>query len=206
MLRHTLITAATLTVAGAAHAGLATWSLTGTGTGSGSLASLGTITMTLNIAIDETASALSAGNAFGNWSFQISDFYGVKFSASGSPGAYGGNAGTYVRWTSGEGSTRRYTIVLGGTTSSAWDASMSGMPAISAIQIGYVAARPGGVYGDVGSSLLGSVNGAGGFLMATSNSGGAFGAVSSNFFIVPAPGAAALAVVAGVVSFRRRRA
>jgi uncharacterized protein (TIGR03382 family) len=43
--------------------------------------------------------------------------------------------------------------------------------------------------------------------MAVASGGGSFGAVSlTNFVIVPTPGAVALAAVAGVVSFRRRRA
>ncbi|MFZ4721516.1 MAG: hypothetical protein ACOYMI_00025 [Phycisphaerales bacterium] len=208
MLRNTLIASATLAVAGVTHAGLMTWSLTGTGTATGSLASLGTVTMTLTMAIDDSASALSAGGAIGSWSFQMSDVYGVKYTASGTPGAgYGNNAATYVRWTSTDGGTRRYTIVLGGATSSAWDGSVTGLPTISSIQFGYVAARPGGAYGSMGDSIVGSVNGAGGFMMATTSGAGSFGAVSAtSFFIVPTPGAFALAGVAGLVSFRRRRA
>jgi uncharacterized protein (TIGR03382 family) len=207
MLRNAIIASATLAAAGVAHAGLTTWAITGTGTGTGSLAGLGTITMTLSMNIDESASALLAGGAIGSWNFQLSDAYGVKYSASGTPGGiYGNNAGTYVRWTSSEGSTRRYTVVLGGTTSSNWDASMSGMPAIASIQFGYVASRPSGVYGNIGDSIAGSGNGNGGFIMATSTSGGAFGSVStSSFFVVPTPGALALAGVAGLVSSRRRR-
>jgi uncharacterized protein (TIGR03382 family) len=43
--------------------------------------------------------------------------------------------------------------------------------------------------------------------MATTSGAGSFGAVSAtSFFIVPTPGAFALAGVAGLVSFRRRRA
>ena len=207
MLRNAIIASATLAAAGVSNAGLMTWSVTGVGTGTGSLASLGNVTMTLSMAIDDSASALLAGGAIGNWTFQISDAYGLKYSAAGSPGGiYGNNAGTYVRWTSSEGSTRRYTVVLGGLTASNWDASMGSMPAISAIQFGYVAARPSGVYGSMGDSIVGSTNGNGGFIMATSTSGGAFGAVStSSFFIVPTPGALALSGVAGLVSSRRRR-
>lgn len=208
MLRNTIIASATLAAAGVANAGLMTWSLSGTGTGTGSLAGLGTITMTLTMAIDESASALTAGGAIGSWSLVMSDVYGTKYTASGTPGiGYGNHAGTYVRWTGAEGSTRRYTVSLGGTTSASWDASVTGMPAISAIQFGYVAARPGGVYGSMGDSIVGSMNGAGGFITATSTGGGAFGSVSiTNFTTVPTPGAIALAAIAGVVSFRRRRA
>ena len=109
-------------------------------------------------------------------------------------------------WTAGSTSTRRYTVVLGGTTSSSWTAAGS-LPAINLLELGYVANRTAGVYGNFGDSLVGSAGGNGGFLMAAATGGGSFGAVSvTNFVIVPTPGAAALAIVAGIASFRRRRA
>lgn len=208
MLRNTFIASATLAAAGVANAGLMTWSLNAAGTGTGSLAGLGTITMTLTMVIDDSASALTAGGAIGSWSLVMADAYGTKYSASGTPGiGYGNHVGTYARWTSAEGSTRRYTISLGGTTAASWDASVTGMPAITAIQFGYVAARPGGVYGSMGDSIVGSMNGAGGFITAIATGAGSFGSVSATSFTnVPTPGAIALAAIAGVVSFRRRRA
>lgn len=209
MLRNAFIATAALAASGVAHAGLVSWSLTGSGTAAGSLAGLGTVNMTLNMTLDESASALSAGGAIGSWTFQMTDVYGATlFTAAGTPGgAYGNNSGTYVRWTGSEGSTRRYTVVLGGTTSAFWDPSVTGLPAITAIQLGYVAARPAGAYGSMGDSIVGSMNGAGGFITAISTGGGAFGSVSvTSFTSVPTPGAIALAAIAGVVPFRRRRA
>lgn len=208
MLRNTLITTATLAVAAAANAGLATWTMTGTGTGTGSLSSLGNLNILFTMNIDPSASALSGVTAIGGWTFRMSDSAGTElFSASGTPSATSPNAATYVRWTAGSTSTRRYTVVLGGTTSSSWTAAAGSLPAINLLELGYVANRTGGVYGNFGDSLVGSAGGNGGFLMAAATGGGSFGAVSlTNFVIVPTPGAAALAVVAGIASFRRRRA
>jgi hypothetical protein len=209
MLRNTLIASATLAVAAAANAGLASWTMTGTATGTGSLASLGNVNILFTMNIDSSASALTGVTVIGDWTFRMSDLAGtVLFNASGSPGAtYGQNAATYVRWTAGGTSTRRYTVVLGGTTSSSWTGTASGNPSITSLELGYVANRSAGVYGSFGDSLVGSAGGNGGFLMAVASGGGSFGAVSlTNFVIVPTPGAVALAAVAGVVSFRRRRA
>jgi hypothetical protein len=203
MLRNTLIASATLAVAAAANAGLSTWTLSGTGTGSGSLASLGNVNILFTMNFDASASALSGVTAIGDWTFQMSNSSGVLFNAGDS----GGNSATYVRWTAGGTSTRRYTIVLGGTTSSSWTAAAGSLPTINLLELGYVASRTGGVYGNFGDSLVGSAGGNGGFLMAAATGGGSFGAISlTNFVIVPTPGAVALAVVAGIAAFRRRRA
>jgi hypothetical protein len=204
MLRNTLIASATLAVAAAANAGLATWTMTGTGTGTGSLASLGNVNILFTMNIDSSASALSGVTAISDWTFRMSNSSGVLFNAAG---AAGGNSATYVRWTAGGTSTRRYTVVLGGTTSSSWTPTAGSLPTINLLELGYVANRTGGVYGNFGDSLVGSAGGNGGFLMAAATGGGSFGAVSlTNFVIVPTPGAAALAVVAGIAAFRRRRA
>ena len=209
MLRHTLIASATLAVAAAANAGLATWTMTGTGTGTGSLAGLGNVNILFTMNIDSSASALTGVTAISGWTFRMTNSSGAElFNATGLPGsAYGQNAATYVRWTAGSTSTRRYTVVLGGTTSSSWSAAASGNPSITSLELGYVANRSAGVYGSFGDSLVGSAGGNGGFLMAVASGGGSFGAVSlTNFVIVPTPGAVALVAVAGAVSFRRRRA
>jgi hypothetical protein len=207
MLRNTLISTAALAFAGATHAGLATWTLTGTGAASGTLATLGNVNITLTMSIDSSASALQGASAIYGWNFTMSDSAGTElFRASGTPTAASPNAATYIRWTAGSTSTRRYTVVLGGTTSSSWTAAGS-LPAINLLELGYVANRTAGVYGNFGDSLVGSAGGNGGFLMAAATGGGSFGAVSvTNFVIVPTPGAAALAIVAGIASFRRRRA
>jgi hypothetical protein len=209
MLRNTLIASATLAVAAAANAGLATWTMTGTGTGTGSLSSLGNVNIVFTMNIDSSASALSGVTAISGWTFRMTDSSGTElFNATGLPGSGASqNAATYVRWTAGGTSTRRYTVVLGGTTSSSWTAAAGSLPTINLLELGYVASRTGGVYGNFGDSLVGSAGGNGGFLMAAATGGGAFGAVSlTNFVIVPTPGAVALAAMAGVVSSRRRRA
>lgn len=209
MTRHTSIACSALLLAASAHAGMVTWDLTGTGTAAGSLASLGTVSTKLTITFNDTASALSATTAVGAWSFSVSDSSGASlFSASGAATASSPNTATYTRWTSGSISTRRYTIVLGGTTSSAWQgaAAGAGLPSITIAEFGFVAARSATGYGTLADSLVQSGASGEGFLMLVANaSAGTFGTIGSSF-IVPAPGAATLLATAGLVSLRRRRA
>lgn len=211
MLRNTLISCSALAMAGTVHAALISVEMAGSGAGSGSLASLGTVNMKLTLSYDETASALASNTAFGAWSYIVTNTSGdTLFSASGN--AASGTTSAFSRWTSGSTSTRRYTVVLGGTTSSAWQGAAvgTGLPAITMVELGYVAARNGSSYGTMGESLTQSAGAGGGFLMAIANgSAGTFGAVGttgSSFAFVPAPGAASLLALAGVVSVRRRRA
>ena len=92
--------------------------------------------------------------------------------------------------------TRRYTVVLGGGSSSGWVGSAAGMnlPKISLVEIGFVAARTGTTYGTLGESLTQSAGTGGGFLtlIATAVPGTSeFGAINGVGFTVPALGAAA---------------
>jgi MYXO-CTERM domain-containing protein len=209
MLRNTLIASATVAVAAAANAGLATWTVSGTGSGTGSLASLGTVNILLTMSIDSSASALSGVTAISGWTFQMTNSASTElFNATGLPGSgVAQNTATFVRWTAGGTNTRRYTVGLGGTTSSSWTSAAPALPSINLLELGYVANRTGGIYGNFGNSLLGSASGNGGFVMAAATGGGSFGAVSlTNFVVTPTPGAAGLAIVAGLASFRRRRA
>ena len=205
MTRHASITCAALILAGSAHAGLVTWDLTGSGSAAGSLASLGTVNLRLTMTFDDTASALSATTAVSGWSLNVSDTSGAAiYSATGS----GASGSTYVRWTSAGVSTRRYTVVLGGTTSAAWQgaAAGAGLPALTLSQFGFVAARSGSTYGTFGDSLTQSGTTGEGFLMLVANGSAAtFGTIGAGF-TVPAPGAATLLATAGLVSLRRRRA
>jgi len=212
MLHKTSMALGALAITGSVHAALISVEMAGSGAASGSLASLGAVNMKLTLSFDDTASALASTTAFGAWSYIVtsSTTGDTLFAASGN--AATGTASTYLRWTSGSTSTRRYTVVLGGTTSSAWQGSAvgTGLPAITMVELGYVAARSGSTYGTMGESLTQSAGSGGGFLMAIANgSAGTFGAVGTtgtSFVIVPAPGAASLLALAGVVSIRRRRA
>ena len=196
-----------LVLAGSAHAGLVNWDLTGTGTGTGALASLGTVSMKLTMTFDDTASALSGATAVGAWSFELSDSSGGSlFTTAGAASLSNPNSATYTRWTSGGVSTRRYTIVLGGATSSAWQGVAAGLPSINLAEVGFVAARSGTTYGTFADSLTQSATAGTGFIMLVSNGTAAsFGTISAAF-AVPAPGAASLLAIAGLVSLRRRRA
>ena len=211
MLHKTSIALGALAITGSVHAALISVEMAGSGAASGSLASLGTVNMRLTLSFDDSASALASNTSFGAWSYIVTSTAGdTLFAATGN--AATGTASTYSRWTSGSTSTRRYTVVLGGTTSSAWQgaAAGTGLPAITMVELGYVAARNGSTYGTMGESLTQSAGVGGGFLMAIANgTAGAFGAVGttgSSFAFVPAPGAASLLALAGVVSVRRRRA
>lgn len=211
MLHKTFIALGALAITGSVHAALISVEMAGSGVASGSLSSLGAVNMKLTLTYDDTASALASNTAFGAWSYSVTSTAGdTLFAASGN--AATGTASTFVRWTSGSTSTRRYTVVLGGMTSSAWQGSAvgTGLPAITMVELGYVAARTGTTYGTMGQSLTQSAGSGGGFLMAIANgSAGTFGAVGTtgtSFNFVPAPGAASLLALAGLVSVRRRRA
>lgn len=201
----TILTTAVL--AGSANAGLVTWDLTGTGVGTGVFASLGTVGLKLTMTFEDTASALSATTAVVDWNFEMTDSGGASiYSSAGAASLANPNKSTYIRWTDGGTSTRRYTVVLGGATSSAWQGLASGLPSISLAQFGFVAARSGTTYGTFADSLTQSGAAGTGFMMLVSNTTAAtFGTVNASF-TVPAPGAASLLAVAGLVSLRRRRA
>lgn len=207
MIRTTTTFLTALALAGSANAGLVTWDLTGTGTGTGVLASLGTVGMKLTMTFDDSASALSATSAIGAWSFEMTDSGGASiYTATGSASLANPNKATYTRWTDGGTSTRRYTVVLGGSTSAAWQGLAAGLPSITVAQFGFVAARTGTTYGSFADSLTQSASAGTGFIMLVSNATAAtFGTINASF-AVPAPGAASLLAVAGIVSLRRRRA
>lgn len=209
MTRHAFTTCSALILTASAHAGLVSWDLTGTGTGAGSLASLGTVSMRLTMSFDDTASSLSATSAVGSWSFSLADAYGASlYASSGAATVSSPHTATFVRWTSGSVSTRRYTVVLGGATSSAWQGAATGMslPSITLAEFGFVAARSASGYGSFVDSLSQSAASGEGFLMLVANASAlSFGTIGSAF-AVPAPGAACLLATAGLVSLRRRRA
>lgn len=209
MTRHAFTACSALLLAASANAGLVTWDLTGSGTAAGALSSLGTVSMRLTMSFDDSASSLSAAAAVGSWNFSVSDAYGAAvYAASGAATAASPNTATYTRWTSGGVSTRRYTIILGGTTSAAWQgaASGAGLPSITLAEFGFVAARNAYGYATLGESLTQSATTGEGFLMLVANGSAAtFGTIGSTF-VVPAPGAFTLLATAGLISLRRRRA
>ena len=208
-MNHHAFTACTaLALAASANAGLVTWDLTGSGTAAGALASLGTVSIRLTMTFDDSASSLSATSAIANWGLQVSDSYGADLYVASGAASAGPSSATYTRWTSGGVSTRRYTVMLGGTTSSAWQGAASGMglPSITLSQFGFVAARNAYGYGTLAESLTQSATTGEGFLMLVANgSPTSFGTIGSTF-VIPAPGAATLLATAGLVSLRRRRA
>ena len=213
MTHKALIGLGALAIAGAAQAALVTVQLSGTGMATGSLSSLGELTMTMTLTYDDSASALASNTAFGAWSYAVTNSASQTiYAASGN--ASSGTKSTYVGWTSGSTQTRRYTVILGGmdVANSHWlpPVQGTGKPAITMVEIGYVAARTGTTYGTMGQSISGSSGSGGGFLMAVANGNpSSFGTMGSPFFSfapIPTPGAAALLSVAGLVSLRRRRA
>lgn len=212
MTHHPLLALGALAIVGSAQAALVTVQLSGTGDATGSLASLGTLTMKLTLTYDDAASALASTTAFGAWNYSVVDASSQTiYQASGD--ASSGTKSTFVSWAGN--TTRRYTVVLGGmdTANSHWlpPVQGSGAPAITMVELGYVAARTGTTYGTMGQSISNSAGSGGGFLLAVANGTvGLFGTMGSPFFsispVVPTPGAAVLLSAAGLFSLRRRRA
>ena len=215
-------TATTLSVGAAllacASANAALWTFNCDAAATDSLSTLGNVRMTLTLGFDENASALNGATAITSWNYRITQpgvgqgvADNVLFERTSVSNAAASNYATFERWTTPTGnSTRRYTVVLGGGSNTGWMGSATGMnlPKISLVEIGFVAARTGTTYGTLGESLTQSAGSGGGFLtlIATAVPGtSGFGAINGVGFTVPAPGAAALVGLSGLMLARRRR-
>jgi hypothetical protein len=137
---------------------------------------------------------------FGDWTFKLSNG-SVDWSISGS----GAESGVWKNI----GSNRIFTITLmSGTTSGGSTLS----PAPTEVSIVYTATRASGSWGTLAAALTASQGTnfeavRGGFLIKTGASGtpGAGSIASGYSFAVPAPGAAALLGMAGLLARKRRR-
>lgn len=137
---------------------------------------------------------------FGDWSFRLSNG-SLNWSITGS----GAESGVWKN----VGSNRIFTILLtSGTTSGGSTLS----PAPTEVSIVYTATRASGSWGSLGAALTASQGSSfdaarGGFLIKTGASGTpSAGSISAGYsFAVPAPGAAALVGMAGLLARSRRR-
>lgn len=201
-----------------AAANAAIWTFTCDAPASDSLSALGSVRMTLTLGFDENASALNGATAITSWNYRITQpstgsgvMENLLFERSSVSNAVSSNYATFERWTMADGtSTRRYTVVLGDGSNTGWTGAAVGMnlPKISLVQIGFVAARSGTTYGNMAESLTQSAGSGGGFLslVATAVPGtSSFGAITGFGFAVPAPSAAALIGLSGLILARRRR-
>lgn len=137
---------------------------------------------------------------FGDWSFKLSNG-SMNWSISGS----GAESGVWKN----VGSNRIFSILLtSGTTSGGSTLS----PAPTEVSIVYTATRASGSWGSLGAALTASQGSSfdaarGGFLIKTGASGTpSAGSISAGYsFAVPAPGAATLVGMAGLLARSRRR-
>ena len=137
---------------------------------------------------------------FGDWSFRLSNG-----SAEWTITSSGAESGVWKN----VGSNRIFTItLLSGTTSGGSTLS----PAPTEVSIVYTATRASGSWGTLGAALNASQGttfdaARGGFLIKTGASGtpGAGSIATGYSFAVPAPGAAALLGMAGLLARSRRR-
>jgi len=196
-----IVALASLAVGSSALAGLT--SLHGTGPIAEGAYASGTFLSqpwTVDFQFSGTLDSAPSDADFGDWSFRLSNG-SVNWSITGS----GADSGVWKN----VGSNRIFTITLmSGTTSGGSTLS----PAPTEVSIVYTATRASGSWGTLGAALNASQGttfdaARGGFLIKTGASGtpGAGSIATGYSFAVPAPGAAALLGMAGLLARSRRR-
>jgi hypothetical protein len=159
------------------------------GTGSYNQGTSWTVTFTF----DGDLAQSSLDGDFGNWTMTVTGTNGTTWSKSRSET----DGGMFMNVSGG----RMYTVMLGDGT----DSTGSLTPTPTVLTLMYTASKTGTVWNSLGNALENSAGSpAMGKLTIANDNGGTESGVISGAFTVPAPGAAALVGLAGLIVSRRR--
>ncbi|NBQ15260.1 MAG: hypothetical protein EBU31_11820 [Proteobacteria bacterium] len=158
------------------------------GTGSYNQGTSWTVTFTF----DGELAQSSLNGDFGNWTMTVTGTNGTTWSKSRSET----DGGTFKNVSGG----RMYTVMLGGGT----DSTGSLTPTPTVLTLMYTASKTGTVWNTLGNALENSAGNAMKGKLTIANDVSGTEGVIAGAFTVPAPGAAALVGLAGLIVSRRR--
>ena len=148
---------------------------------------------TITFTFDGDLAQSSLDGDFGNWTMTLTGTNGTTWSKSRSET----DGGMFKNVWGG----REYTVMLGDGT----DSTGSLTPTPTVLTLMYTASKTGTVWNSLGNALENSAGSpAMGKLTIANDNGGTESGVISGAFTVPAPGAAALVGLAGLIVSRRR--
>ena len=147
---------------------------------------------TVTFTFDGELAQSSLNGDFGNWTMTVTGTNGTTWSKSRSET----DGGTFKNVSGG----RMYTVMLGGGT----DSTGSLTPTPTVLTLMYTASKTGTVWNTLGNALENSAGNAMKGKLTIANDVSGTEGVIAGAFTVPAPGAAALVGLAGLIVSRRR--